>query len=411
MKYFFPLVLAIFLSAPVLAQEEFPTFNVHGLIDLRAVQTDDQVGWLDDGLGKTRFGGKRGEGSRHTGALGDASLILRSRFNWSTGGYLHLKFDKDQKTPIDVAEAFVTVKPVSTSQWRFGFKIGSFLPPVSLENVDEAWQSPYTISWSAINSWIGEDIRTTGAEATGRYRYDGGGVTLGGALFFGNDLSGTILEKRGWALHDRLTTLSGNIPQPATSATFDSPGDIEPFKEVDDRPGFYLFTHGEDEDIGGEILITLYDNLADDAGTRRGHPAWRTRFAAAGFVYDLPHGIELLSQFMYGDTRRQLTGVNEFDVVYAAAYVMLSGFVDEDEIHRLSLRHDRFGIDERDAFARNSNEIGDAWTAAYSYRPDDTHRLTFEALTVRSKRASRLSTGISAVQRDTTLQASYRFSF
>lgn len=157
--------------------------------------------------------------------------------------------------------------------------------------------------------------------------------------------------------------------------------------------------------------MTLYDNLADDASTRRGYPAWRTRFAAAGFVYDLPRGVELLSQFMYGDTRRQLTGVNEFDVVYAAAYVMLSGFVDEDESHRLSLRHDRFGIDDRDAFARNSNEIGDAWTAAYSYRPDDAHRLTFELLTVRSKRASRLATGVSAAQRDTTLQASYRFTF
>ena len=86
MKYFIPLVLAAVLPAPALAQESFPTLSVHGLVDLRAVQTDDQVGWLDDGLGKTRFGGKRGEGSRHTGAIGDASLIVLSRFNWSVDG-------------------------------------------------------------------------------------------------------------------------------------------------------------------------------------------------------------------------------------------------------------------------------------------------------------------------------------
>ncbi|NKB59360.1 MAG: hypothetical protein GKS00_23805 [Alphaproteobacteria bacterium] len=37
---------AAVLSLPAIADEGFPRLDVHGLIDLQAVQTDDQPGWL-----------------------------------------------------------------------------------------------------------------------------------------------------------------------------------------------------------------------------------------------------------------------------------------------------------------------------------------------------------------------------
>ncbi len=407
-------IFATLTALPAVADEGFPRLEIHGLIDIRAVQTDDQPGWRDNGLGKTRFGGKRGDGDRLTGGLGEASLLLRPQFGWDSGGHLHLKFEKDQKSTVDIVEAFATYRPASTSPWRFSLKAGSFFPPVSLENVDIAWQSPYTISWSAINSWIGEEVRSTGAEFNGRYRYDGGGVTIGGALFAGNDPAGTILHQRGWALHDRTTALFDNIPLPATTADFRNRGDIEPFKEIDDTPGLYLTLRADDEDLGGEFLLTAYDNFADEGATRRGRGAWRTRFISSGFSYFLPFDIEMLTQFMHGDTERQAPTGNILDASFTAAYLLLSGFVDEDELHRLSLRYDWFRVDDqniRPGSGTPIDEIGNAWTFAYTYRPDEHHRISLEFLSVASTRAARLTTGVSARQRDNTIQTSYRFTF
>lgn len=408
------IVGAVVLAFPAAADEGFPRLDAHGLIDLRAVRTDDQPGWLDSGLGKTRFGGKRNDGARTTGGPGEASLVLRPQFTWDVSGHLHLRAEKEQKSPVDIVEGFATYRPVSSSPWRLAVKAGAFFPPVSLENIDVAWQSPYTISWSAINSWIGEEVRSSGTEISGRYRYDGGRLALGGALFAANDPAGTILQQRGWALHDRATTLFDRIPKPATTADFEPRGEIAPFKEIDDTPGVYAFMRGNDEDIGGEFLVTLYDNLADEAATRNGHGAWRTRFAAAGFGYFLPGDIELLSQAMHGTTERQPVTGSRLDVSFTAAYLMLSGFVDDDDLHRLSLRYDWFRVDDRNVVPGGgvpADEIGHAWTAAYTYRPDAHHRISVELLSVTSTRSARVQAGFSARQRDTMLQASYRFTF
>jgi hypothetical protein len=282
-------------AVPVAAMEGDANQVVHGLIDLRALQTDDQSSWFDLSLGKTRYGGKRGDGARRTAALGEASLILRPHTDWGFSGHLHLRHEAEQKLPVDVIEGYTTYAPVSTSPWRFSLKTGAFFPPISLENTDIAWQSPYTITWSALNSWVGEDIRAAGAELSSRYRYDGGQMTFGGAVFLGGDSSGTILNDRGWAMHDRATGLFDRLPKPANSAAFQPRGDIAPFKELDDSPGVYIFARGEDDGIGGEFLITAFDNLTDESATRRKRGAWRTRFVSGGVGYFLLFGVELIS--------------------------------------------------------------------------------------------------------------------
>ena len=48
-------------------------------------------------------------------------------------------------------------------------KAGAFFPTISLENDDIGWTSPYTLSASAINTWIGEELRTIGTEGTLRF--------------------------------------------------------------------------------------------------------------------------------------------------------------------------------------------------------------------------------------------------
>ena len=57
-------------------------------------------------------------------------------------------------------------RPVSWS-----VKAGAFFPTISLENDDLGWTSPYTLTPSAINSWIGEELRTIGSEAHAALRH------------------------------------------------------------------------------------------------------------------------------------------------------------------------------------------------------------------------------------------------
>ena len=36
--------------------------------------------------------------------------------------------------------------------------------PTSRENVDPLWQSPYTLTLSSLNTWIGEEVRLAGLD-------------------------------------------------------------------------------------------------------------------------------------------------------------------------------------------------------------------------------------------------------
>ena len=59
------------------------------------------------------------------------------------------------------------------------------------------------ITPSAINSWIGEEVKVVGVEGTATHPLAGGRLSGTFGLFGFNDTAGTQLAFRGWALHDR----------------------------------------------------------------------------------------------------------------------------------------------------------------------------------------------------------------
>ena len=67
---------------------------------------------------------------------------------------------------IDLLETYVSWRPQSNGVLRWNVRAGAFFPPVSLENDDLGWTSPYTLTPSAINSWVGSELRTIGGEGT-----------------------------------------------------------------------------------------------------------------------------------------------------------------------------------------------------------------------------------------------------
>src|SRR6185503_17136168 len=122
-------------------------------------------------------------------------------------------------------------------------KTGAFFPSISLENDDIGWTSPYTLTPSAINSWIGEEIRTLGTEASLRWNAgDLGTLTATGALICCNDEAGILMAERGWGMDDRPTGLFERVRMPdATGRILHRPNPFYSgmFDEIDNRLGWY----------------------------------------------------------------------------------------------------------------------------------------------------------------------------
>jgi hypothetical protein len=128
------------------------------------------------------------------------------------GAHVHLlartNTDDSRRGHVGVVEAWLD-QNVVRGDHRFRFMEGAFFLPGSRENVDALWESPYTISSSALNAWLGEELRPIGIDAsyTLRRRW-----TVGATAYHGNDTLGALPAVRGWELHDRWTLLGEHVP-------------------------------------------------------------------------------------------------------------------------------------------------------------------------------------------------------
>ena len=226
--------LALALFASTLAHAEFE-FD----LDLRLVDSDGRPSFMDGGLGKLRF-----DASDDGLQLGRARLAYRG----APGGAWHVVLDVSawgaaENNLVDVTEAYAQWRPVPQSPLRSQVKVGAFYAPLSLEHRARGWTNPYTISSSALNTWVGEELRTIGAA----YSLDWMGLANGQsfdaglelAVFGWNDPAGVIIATRGWALHDRQTSLWGRV---GTVSLVGGPQRVI-FHEIDHRPGFHVSGH------------------------------------------------------------------------------------------------------------------------------------------------------------------------
>src|SRR2546429_5737081 len=188
---------------------------------------------MDGGFGTTRFD-RNDTGLR----LGRARLALSAPLGelWSVHFDASGWDDKD-RSPVGVTEAYLQFRPYPRAGYRFRLKAGAFYPPISLENRAAGWESPYTLSYSAINTWLGVEVRTIGLEAqldwlgtrTG-HDFDLG---LTGGAFGWNEGAGVVLASDGFMLHDRQTPVFGRVGQPGAAPL----GAAEPFQQFDGRAG------------------------------------------------------------------------------------------------------------------------------------------------------------------------------
>jgi hypothetical protein len=374
-----------------------------GLVDLRAVAADGAPSYLYSGLGKLRFD------EQHDGLrIGQLSLYLRHDLTET----LQLAVDavaygNDDSNPIDLTEAWLEWRPWPRSAWRSRVKLGAFYPPISLENKLTGWRSPYSISWSAVNTWLGEELRTIGAE----YSLDWFGTRNGGRFDFGvtagvyawNDPAGILIAGRGWALHDRQTTLFGRIGERGTGAI---PGRTL-FEEIDHRPGYYAGAEARYLDRA-ELRVLHYDNRGDRVSysARIDDLAWETLFDSVGLVLTPTDRLTLIAQWLGGETYIDPFIVFEWE--YDAAFLLASYEVGP---HRLTLRRDWFSMQQTAGMRPFNSDSGSAWTLAYLYEFDAHWSVAAEAMQIRSTLAARSDFGLAPFERGRNLQLAVRFAF
>lgn len=392
-------------------------WTLRGSSSLISVDSPD-TSWLDGGLSKFRYG----EATSST--VFDRLLI---EYEGALAPTLFAQIDadvtRDGDGSFDLTEAFLEWRPIPRSANRHRLKVGAFYPRASLENVSVGWSSPYSISWSAINTWLAEEIRLLGAEWTLARPLGGSGsahrLDLFAAAFYGNDPSGTLLAWKGWGLHDRQTRLREQVPlaplpvlAPGTQLRLHQEPHAQPFLEIDHEPGFHA---GAEWRYAERISLAAsrYDNRADPLATADGQYGWRTVFDHIAVRASLPWNLGLIAQWMRGTTAMGSVigaGRRVVDNDYEAKFVMLTR---RWPSFRLSFRIDEFEVNDADVLPSDNNyENGDAVTIAYMRELPAGLTLGVEWQQIASLRPARAYFG---VEPDTTerllrLQLSWQLS-
>lgn len=409
--------LGLLLSVQQVLATDSPSIHEFEIsADLSFINASGYPSWTEGAAGKLRYDSES-DGLTVSRAFVDYKLKLSDTVSGKVVANL---YDDDLGPLVDFTEAYLEWRPQTTSANRYRFKLGAFYPRASLENTAPGWSSPYTISSSALNTWVAEEFRTLGAEIgiVRRPQLLGGAHTfsLHGAVFYYNDPAGALLSWKGWSIHDRQTRFNDLLPLPPIPQI--QPGMffrrqdpfVAPFREIDHEPGYYI---SADWGYHNRLLVRAmhYDNRGNPRKFEDGQYAWGTDFDLIGIKATLPGDVGLIYQWMGGLTVMGpfINGAFVVDADYYSDFLLLTKSFGS---HRLSLRYDRFEVDENDQVPLDDNsEYGTAWTLAYTHQITDRVSLIGEWLAIETYREAWEYFDLDEVQTERQLQLTLRLRF
>lgn len=401
MRRLFVLFVFVLLHGEVSAK-------LSGVVRASAVSNNAQPSFLDEGTGSFR--------SSNTDVLLSQALLVADidiGKNMMFHGVANAYSDGDKQ--LGLTQAFIEYKPLSASKYNYSGRVGFFYPRLSVENTDKGWLANHFITSSAINSWIGEELRVPGVELSikrsARKARSPWNLRLDLGAYKGNDTTGTLLAWRGFAIHDRQTLHHERVsfapfPSVVGPKYFSAPNFTEPFTEIDGRTGVYLGLQGLYL-RSLDVRYFYYDNRANPliVNDLRLY-AWRTKFHSLAIRYLINKQTELSGHLMLGSTEM---GERLVFGEFSAAYMAISHSLGA---HRLSLRLDVFDVDEDDFVVKDYNTSnGSAVTANYTYSLAKDWDLAVEAIYSKNSFTNRQSLAISPKQEDlqSQLALTYRF--
>ena len=375
------------------AQESSFGDSISGVIVASAAHGTGEPGWIHDGFGKLDVGGETTQSSL------EGVVAWRPQLTDRLGAVVSVSGHLGGQSQGGLDEAYLTLRADPGQAWRLSGRLGLFFPPISLEHDGSDWSPRYTLTPSAINSWVAEEVKTVGIEITARGSVFGRptGITL--ATFQGNDTSGTLLAFRGWALHSRRAVLGGTFQLAPLSPMFQG-GQGEntcSIDEVDGRAGVY----GRLE-VALSDAVTVhafgYDNRGDRASIIAGQYAWRTRFGQIGARWVPDTKTEVVALLMSGNSGMggRMGGQYPADIGFSAVFGMISRDAGPGT---LAMRLEQFSIDDR-SFKATDNNAEHGWSTTASWSQPISTRLQFvaEGVFVQSDRPSRSRIGLSRGQ-------------
>jgi hypothetical protein len=391
--------LASALAAPSAMAADH--WDLLGVVAGRAYTAEGPKPWIEGGFGRTLEGGAP-DGGDDTGVRGELHLGLewKPTETWlvHAHGVLHGEPEAAQGSAGGLVEAFVQFRPELTPQTALRLRAGLFFPPTSLENTEPLWQSPYTVTLSALNTWIGEEVRLTGLDAQIVRKTSGGNrFDLAGAVFGVNEPAGALLAWRGWSFGDRLTSAGEGLPLPplrsleASGAFADQRDRTLPIDDLDHHIGWHARARWSRP--GAVLLQGAYTQNGGDRALYDGQYSWDTRFGQAGLEAHLGTAFVLVAEGALGTTAMgpQVVGGPRVDVQFKTGYALASW---SRGAWRLSLRADGFQNEDRDGTAEPDGESGWAWTAAGFWQPKPAVRLGLEYIDVQGERPGGADTRI-----------------
>jgi len=382
----------------------------HGVVDLRAAAADGEPSFTDGGFGKARYGAE-GAGYHGRFDLAMGAVEWTPRFGWEWRAVVDAGYQPGQEHLFDLYQAYLSYKPVPHSATQFSARFGLFYPPISLEHDARVWGITNTITPSAINSWVGEEVKVAGAEAKVTHNFGGQQLSAVLGVFGYDDTSGTLLSFRGWAFHDLLSQARGSFELPPLSGFELKFQDTETYStlEIDHRAGLYGQLEWRPSDRL-DLQALYYNNRGDAVGvTDDLQWAWATHFLSLGATAQLDEHTRLSAQYLSGRTIIGRTTFRLTDVSFRSAYAMLAHDVGPGVV---SVRVDTFQTDDNANRPPVSNgERGWAAMAAYRRPLNQYLDLRLEALHVESTRPSRILAYEPPHQTQTIFQSSLRFTF
>ena len=407
-------IRAVLLAALLLAQRlpahadiDLGAVTLSGYGDFRALASPSERAWLNGGLSKFRYGS--GDGNfRFAEAVAQGNFHI----NDATSLIALARAEPEQRIGVDLLEGYVSWHPAAAGPWSWSVKTGAFFPTISFENDDLGWTSPYTLTPSAINSWIGEELRTIGSEGIARYDTGGfGTLSFTGSIYCCNDPAGVLVADRGWAMDDRPSGLFSDVRLPdATVKLFHMHDNRTPlFDEIDGRPGWYAGLGWQMAGIG-KLTVLRYDNEGDPFHRSGNYTAWDTRFWSYGARTSW-NDLVLIAQGLQGQTViGSAFGLSYtfFQSAFLLASYDLEGIGLDD--WRASLRGDVFQA--RHSGTALMNEDGNAGTVALSWQGVNWLRVTGELIVMQSRKGEYLLAGFSsptAAQQEFQLSAKIFF--
>lgn len=378
-------VSALFMMA-VSAFAQSPSLQVHGFLSVRGIRVKAPPSWLEGGTGRFDVGGHRTV-NVDVGQIG---------VDWTPTDWLLIHGDGiARREPsgtkgrrAGVVQAFADLH---SDRWRF--RAGMFWLLTSRENTDALWTSRYSITYSALNTWIGEEVRPIGIDLQYSPNYY---ITLGGTVFGGNDTMGTELAARGWTFGNRLSVYGENLPQPPPEP------DTRPIgADLDSRRGYSERIRLQIPERA-VLQFTHIDNRAKLVPLLKGYEPWLTRFNIISATVGTNSPTTLSAEWASGWTAVGFPGGSS-TMDFDTAYVLLSRKSGSD---RWTTRVERFSTRDRRRRAEDTKrERGHATTLVWLRDVSPAVRVGLEFARVKGERGGGPDTGGSTI----TLELRYGF--